>query len=600
MSFSTVDVLIIGAGPAGLISAYNLSQAGLHLRIVDKKPKRLEKGQGDVFQIRGMEIVDSLGLASPILEGAQRCSHTAAYQSTPTSNGEISLVARKSAVEGVDTNMPFMGMFPQSSLEGILREAIASGRKHIPSATFLPQSQSLGNPTKLSVEQGVFPVKMKVESTSINERYPVVVSLKHPNGEIETVRAQYLLGCDGAHSWIRAQLGIQMVGETSDQVWGVIDGHVDTDFPDVRSLCSFDNNGRHGVLVPREADTVRFTIQLSESDVSVDPETGRVDRTKVGADRMIEIVKDMMKPYRVDFDQEIHWSGVYVIGQRLASRYQDENSRVFIIGDACHTHSPHAGQGMNAAINDAHNLSWKLVHVLKGWATRDLLNTYESERRGFAVKLIELHERIAEFMSGRALEGTFDDFMASSMKFVCGVGTHYPASIAVDPSNQALAPGIVIGERFPHHIILRTADLQPYSILDLLKSDNIYKLIILTGDAKDTNQKQKLEEVGKTLNHWLLQRPRMFQIYTIMVAKKETASYTDIPESLRPYWDTVFLDDVAYAAQAGGGKAYQTFGVGPEGCVALVRPDGHVAALAPLEAGQILEALCSVRVPLAN
>ncbi|KAF8752775.1 Phenol hydroxylase, C-terminal dimerization domain [Rhizoctonia solani] len=568
MSFSTVDVLIIGAGPAGLISAYNLSQAGLHLRIVDKKPKRLEKGQGDVFQIRGMEIVDSLGLASPILEGAQRCSHTAAYQSTPTSNGEISLVARKSAVEGVDTNMPFMGMFPQSSLEGILREAIASGRKHIPSATFLPQSQSLGNPTKLSVEQGVFPVKMKVESTSINERYPVVVSLKHPNGEIETVRAQYLLGCDGAHSWIRAQLGIQMIGETST---GML----------IRTFLMFVHCAHSTTMVdtgsgPREADTVRFTIQLSESDVSVDPETGRVDRTKVGADRMIEIVKDMMKPYRVDFDQEIHWSGVYVIGQRLASRYQDENSRVFIIGDACHTHSPHAGQGMNAAINDAHNLSWKLVHVLKGWATRDLLNTiqYESERRGFAVKLIELHERIAEFMSGeRRRVRLTSNFMASSMKFVCGVGTHYPASIAVDPSNQTLAPGIVIGERFPHHIILRTADLRPYSTLDLLKSDNIYKLIILTGDAKDTNQKQKLEEVGKTLNHWLLQRPRMFQIYTIMVAKKETASYTDI-QSLYDLTGIQSFSTTRDMRRRQGRKGLSDFRVGPEGCVALVRPTG--------------------------
>ncbi|CCO32416.1 hypothetical protein BN14_06476 [Rhizoctonia solani AG-1 IB] len=91
----------------------------------------------------------------------------------------------------------------------------------------------------------------------------------------------------------------------------------------------------------------------------------------------------------------------------------------------------------------------------------------------------------------------------------------------------------------------------------------------------------------------------MFQVYTIMSTKKETGSYTDVPESLRPYWDTVFLDDVSYAESEGGGKAYQSFGVGPEGCLVLIRPDGHVAALASLEETQILEALCTVKVPVA-
>ncbi|CAE6447934.1 unnamed protein product [Rhizoctonia solani] len=612
MTSATVDFLIIGAGPAGLVSAYNLSQAGFDVRIVDKKPKRLEKGQGDVFQVRGMEIVDSLGLASQILEGAQRCSHTATYESTPTSNGEISLVSRKSIVHGIDTNMPFMGMFPQSSLEGILREALASGTKHVPSATFSPQSQPLGPPGKVQVEQGVFPVEMKVADAQASERYPVTVRLVHPDGQIEIVRAQYLLGCDGAHSWTRSQLGIETVGETSSQVWGVVDGYVNTDFPDIRTLTTFDNNGRHAMLVPREGDMVRFTIQVPQSDVSIDPVTGRVDRTKITEDRMVELVKDLIKPYRVDFNRGLYWSGVYVIGQRLATRYQDKSGRVFILGDACHTHSPHAGQGMNAAISDAHNLSWKLVHVLKGWAMPDLLDTvglnvymlrfafnkemgsqYESERRGFAAQLIELHQRIAEFNAGK-VEGTSSDYMIKSMGFVrcttSGVGTRYSASGIVDPSNQ----------RFPHHVILRTADFRARSTLDLFKSDNIYKIVILTGDVKDTVQKQKLEEMGKSLNQWFLQRPSVFQVYTIMAAKKETASYTDVPESLRPYWDTVFLDDIAYARQEGGGKAYESFGVGPEGCMALVRPDGHVAALAPLKGEHVVEALCSVKVPLNN
>ncbi|KAG8684788.1 hypothetical protein FRC11_011597, partial [Ceratobasidium sp. 423] len=563
MSSTKVDVLIVGGGPAGLMCAYNLTQAGCHVRVVDKKTERLQKGQGDVLQTRGMEILDSLGLTSRILEEAQRCVHTANY----TGNGEISFVSRKSVVCGDDSTMPFMALYAQSSVEGIIREALASGKKTIHSATFAPQSQPLSPSHKVEVEQGVFPVEMKV-ADNLNKGYPVTVRLARPDGQTETVQAKYLLGCDGAHSWTRAQLGIDMVGETSDQVWGVIDGYVETDFPDVRALTIFDNNGRHMVLIPRENDMVRFTVQVNDSDVCIDPTAGRVDRTKISAERIIQLVKEVLKPYRVEFKGELDWSGVYVIGQRLASRYQDRTGRVFILGDACHTHSPHAGQGMNAAISDAHNLSWKLVHVLKGWATPELLQTYESERRDFAVQLVDLHARIAEVMSGK-VKGTSTDLMIKSMKFVAGTGTHYVLRVL-----------LLDRQRLPHQVVLRTADFRPYSTLDLLKSDNMYKIIILIGDVSDTAQRQKLEELGEGLNRWLLRRPSMFQVYTIMPAKKENATYTEVPKSLRPYWDTAFLDDVAHAEKDGGGRAYHSFGVGAEGCLVLVRPDGHVAALA--------------------
>ncbi|CAE6504886.1 unnamed protein product [Rhizoctonia solani] len=582
MASTKVDVLIVGAGPAGLMCAYNLSQAGFHVRVVDRKTERLQKGQGDVLQARGLEILESLGLAPQILEEAQRCVHTTTYATSPNSNGEISLTSRKSAVHGIESPLPFMGLYAQSSLEGIIRQALRSGRKHVPSATFAPQSESLGPSQKVEVEQGVFPVEMKV-SESFKGDYPVTVRLTLPDGQMETVQAKYMLGCDGAHSWTRAQMGIDMVGETSDQVWGILDAYIETDFPDVRALTVVDNNGRHAVLIPRENDMVRFTVQITDSDVSVDAATGRIDRTKIGVDKIIELVKEVFKPYRVDFNKGVEWSGVYVIGQRLASSYQDQSGRVFILGDACHTHSPHAGQGMNAAISDAHNLSWKLVHVLKGWATPDILRTYESERRDFAVQLIDLHVRIAEVMSGK-VKGTSADLMMKSLAFVSGVGTHYPPSSV----------------RLPHQVILRTADFRPHSTLDLLKSDNIYKIVILTGDVNDTVQKQKLEELGDSLHGWLLRRPKMFQMYTIMLAKKENATYTDIPSSLRPYWDTVFIDDVAFAEKEGGGRVYQSFGVGSEGCLVLVRPDGHVAALAPLEAVEALQALSSVKIPLAN
>lgn len=588
----TVDVLIIGGGPAGLICAYNLSQAGFRVRIVDKKLERLQKGQGDVLQIRGMEILDSLGLSSKLLSDAHRYVHVATYASSPTNPGEITRVSRRSVVQDLESSLPTQILYAQSSIEGIFREAMASGQRRIPSATFQPPSDAYFSPSKVDVEQGVYPTKMEVSENPTDE-YPVTVELEHSNGQTETIRAKYLLGCDGAHSWTRAQIGLEMVGETSDQVWGIMDGFIASDFPDIRALTIVENNGRRGVLVPRENDMVRFTVQVADSDVCVDPATGRVDRTKIQAERIKQLVQELYRPYHIEFTKELDWWGVYVIGQRLASGYQDKTGRVFILGDACHTHSPHAGQGMNAAISDAHNLSWKLVHVLRGWAGSELLRTYETERRGFAIALIDLHARIAEVMSGK-VKGTSADILTKSLSFVSGIGTHYPPSKIVDTTNQLQAPGIVLGERMPHQVILRAADLRPYSTLDLLKSDNLYKIVIFTGNAKDEEQRKRLEKLGIDLPQKLGRTLNRIQLFTIMLAKKESADYTDVPALLRPHWDTVFIDDVAYTPQDGGGRAYQSLQVGPEGCLVLVRPDGHVAALAPLDGVEALSKFFSV------
>jgi hypothetical protein len=140
--------------------------------------------------------------------------HGVTYASSPTSEGKISRVSRKSWMHDIESSLPIMALYAQSSIEGIFRDAVASGEKHIPSATFAPQFEVFGPIRKVEVEQGVFPKEMNV-SEDKDDDYPVTVRLQGPGGQDETVRAKYLLGCDGAHSWTRAQVGIDMVGETS-------------------------------------------------------------------------------------------------------------------------------------------------------------------------------------------------------------------------------------------------------------------------------------------------------------------------------------------------------------------------------------------------
>ncbi|QRV78537.1 FAD-binding domain protein [Ceratobasidium sp. AG-Ba] len=486
---SVVDVLIIGAGPAGLMCAYNLAQAGVKIRIVDQRQERMLKGQADVIQVRGIEILDSLNLASKIIPSSYRAYTFTTYKGN--SEGSISRIGRADSLYGIESPYRFSANNSQSFIEGVFRDALASGEKIIRGLSFEPEKGIKYSPRSVFVEQGVRPTSLVFHNEN-EAAYPVEVELKDSNGSTEFVKAKYVIGCGGAHSWTRAQLGIEMVGENSNSTWGLVDVTVDTDFPDIRNMTVVENNGRRAVVVPRENDSVRFTVQLTDAEVGKDPVTGRVDRAKVTEEKLLQIVKDVFKPYRIDFVGKTWWHGVYVVGQRLAPAYEGGNGRAFIVGDACHTHSPHAGQGMNAALSDGHNLAWKLVHVLRGWASPELLHTYEQERRAFAKDLIHLHERIAEAMSGK-VKGTNADIISNSLGFVCGTSIQYEPTCLTDLSGQVLAKGIPIGQRLPHQVILRVADCRPYSTHDLLQCDFRYTVLLFTGDIKLAIQHEALE-----------------------------------------------------------------------------------------------------------
>jgi phenol 2-monooxygenase len=250
--------------------------------------------------------------------------------------------------------------------------------------------------TKIAVERPLLPEAISLDASKAddNDAYPVTVELRYLSeeestptqfghkvenglfrsslataeeedsmyklpegaaaGQTETVHAKYVIGCDGGHSWVRRQLGIEMVGEQTDYIWGVIDVLPETDFPDVRGRCAIHSAKSGSIMViPREDDLVRFYIQLPETAVPGQ----RVDKAKFTSERIVQTAKEIMKPYKFDVGK-MEWFTAYHIGQRVAQEFS-RNDRIFIAGDACHTHSPKAGQGMNASMMDAWNLGWK-------------------------------------------------------------------------------------------------------------------------------------------------------------------------------------------------------------------------------------------------
>ena len=210
-----------------------------------------------------------------------------------------------------------------------------------------------------------------------------VFSHSSTTGKERLWQTKYLVGCDGAHSRVRKAIPeIKAEGSSSEAIWGVLDGVIETDFPDLWSkVVVYSEEAGNVLCIPRERNMTRLYIELRpESDAPM-------DKTRANQEFVMERARQIMAPYQLTW-KSVEWFGVYQIGQRVANRFTDESNRVFIAGDASHTHSPKAAQGMNTSMHDSFNLAWKLNLAVRGLAKPSLLETYEHERRKIALDLI--------------------------------------------------------------------------------------------------------------------------------------------------------------------------------------------------------------------
>ena len=231
-------------------------------------------------------------------------------------------------------------------------------------------------------------------------------------GKVETIRARYVVGCDGARSTVRKSIGRELHGDSANHAWGVMDVLAVTDFPDIRfkALIQSAKDGSL-LIIPREGGyMVRLYVELAKLDVGE-----RVANRNITADDVIAKAQRILKPHTLDV-KEIAWWSVYEIGQRLTDKFDDVPEaeiasrlpRIFIAGDACHTHSPKAGQGMNVSMQDAFNLGWKLAAVLRGQCAPRLLHSYSAERQAVAKELIDFDREWAGILASAAKAGGAD------------------------------------------------------------------------------------------------------------------------------------------------------------------------------------------------
>lgn len=286
-----------------------------------------------------------------------------------------------------------------------------------------------------------------------------------------------------------------MIGDSSDVVWGVMDVYPRTNFPDIRKKATLQSNSGSLLIIPREGGSmVRFYIELPQGTVA----------KKVQLHDMHSVAKRIFHPYQMEIAETFWWSA-YAIGQRQADFFSKDN-RVFLTGDACHTHSPKAGQGMNTSLQDGYNIGWKLAQVLKGQSSPDLLETYVHERQKVAADLINFDRAFVRAFSSKAAKAdgsteTFKEHFIKAGQYTAGLTAKYRDSQITNAkdSTQTLATNLAVGMRFPSAQVVRFCDAKAMQLVKALPSDGRWRVIIFAGDSSEPANASRLEELGAYL-----------------------------------------------------------------------------------------------------
>jgi len=343
-----LDVLICGAGAAGLTLAVELARRGLAFRLIDKLPEPFPGSRGKGIQPRTLEVFEDLGILDRIIAAGGPYPPERIYQADGRFT-ESDMVAVQSPSPAEPYTMPVM--LPQFMTEGILRGRL----------------QELGHAPAFGCELTGF--------TQDNDG--VTAALSHG----ETVRARYLIGADGGRSFVRKTLGIDFAGKTLGVRALVAD--VALTGLDRDAWHRFNDGGPDMIMLCPLAGTDLFQLQAP-----VPPE-GEIDLSAVGLDALVA-----QRTGRHDIRiHAVSWASAYTMNARLAEQYRV--GRAFLVGDAAHIHPPTGGQGLNTSVQDAYNLGWKLAAVLRG-AAGALLDTYEEERRPIARDMLGLSTKLLD------------------------------------------------------------------------------------------------------------------------------------------------------------------------------------------------------------
>ncbi len=599
---SQVDVLIVGCGPAGLTLAAQLAAfPDIRTCIVEQKDGPLQLGQADGIACRTMEMFEAFEFSERVLREACWINEVTFWKPDEAQPGQIVRHGRVQDTEDGLSEFPHV-VLNQARVHDFYLELMRN------------------SPSRLQPYYSRRLLDVAVDRDAVD--YPVIVRLErtdaaHAGGQ-ETVKARYVVGCDGARSAVRASIGRQLAGDSANQAWGVMDVLAVTDFPDIRYKCAVQSAEGNLLVIPREGGyLVRLYVEM---DKLGDEE--RVASRGITLERLVAAAQRILCPYTLEV-KEVPWWSVYEIGQRICDKYDDVPAqevgsrlpRVFIAGDACHTHSPKAGQGMNFSMQDTFNLGWKLAAVLRWQCAPQLLHSYSQERQVVAQELIDFDREWARMFSDRPRQADggqaqgvdpkeFQRYFEQHGRFTAGMGTHYrPSVITGEATHQHLAAGFVIGTRFHSAPVVRVADARATQLGHAGKADGRWRLYAFAG----ANDHRDAQTGVRALCRFLKESPHspvrkytrrgqdidsVFDLRAIFQQGHRELAIETMPGLLLPCkgryglrdYEKVFCPD-----RKNGPDIFDARGIDRlQGALVVVRPDQYIAHVLPLDAHQAL------------
>lgn len=354
------SVLIVGAGPSGLMMAAQLLRYGIHPVVIDNKPGPTDQSKALAVQARSLEIYRQMGVVDKVLQEGKKAKGLAYYK-----DGEHLAGLDLNQIGNRQTLFPYILLYPQSKNERVLLDYLTQATCPVYWQTSLVKLHSLGAKSEATLQAG---------------------------GHTYQITCDYIIGADGAHSAVRKQMGMHFSGDTYKHKFFLADVKLKSVIDDQLIGLYTGTLGFAGFFPLPEADSFRVVASLPDELENEENPT---------LDAVLPSLKSITKK---DIQVErINWFTTYKLHHRMATQFNQGNC--FLVGDAAHIHSPVGGQGMNTGLQDAYNLAWKMAAVIKGQIAPVILNSYAEERMPVAKELLNTTDRIFNIVTSRTWFG---------------------------------------------------------------------------------------------------------------------------------------------------------------------------------------------------
>lgn len=521
-------VLIVGAGPVGLVLACELHRNGVPFRIIDKSsaPTTISKALG--IHARTLEVFEQMGVIEPFLT---KGVHVHALNLHAQGKRKLHI-----SFEDINSPFNFAISLAQSDTEHFLIEHLAKNGIH--------------------VERQTECLDLKDNGTS------VIATLKKANAEAEQVEFAYVVGCDGAHSTVRKVLNLPFEGAEYAEAFALGDFHIKADFPLDEWHLFLHSNGLCAIFA-MDKSRIRAIASIGKDH------QGPVDLDyfkRIFKQRQVNGIKSCYDPI---------WFSEFHIHRRMVPKMNV--GRVFIAGDAAHIHSPAGGQGMNTGIQDAFNLAWKLAYVLKEASPKSILDSYTPERHPVAEEVLHMTHRMTRMMMTQStiiqklrnfllpLIGEIHPLKEQLLESIEELHVHYRCSPItqeyVDHKleheiRHAFTIGPYAGDRAPDATVSQVVNNKPTKIFDLLKGTS-FKLFIFITHSEGESCVQAINNLLDLVNS------RYYRVVTPMVITKNY-----IPDGLIMDKSNLYSDHDSDAFSKYGTNSCSIY---------LIRPDNYIA-----------------------